>query len=188
MAINRPGLVKFWYQNNNGAFYSVSINKSTGVGAATYHGTAINSTPMYAETEVALAVDSADLADWQGAHDSWRIRADVYNTDNTLEALLTGAGSPLSAPVNTVAPTITGTEEVGSTLTATAGTWTGNPTPTYSYQWYADGEPIEGATSSTYDLTEAEEGTAVHVVVTATNSEGSASAASDPTEAISAGE
>ena len=36
----------------------------------------------------------------------------------------------LAPPVNTAAPTITGTPTVGQALSSTAGNWTGNPTPT----------------------------------------------------------
>ncbi|MEU4364684.1 hypothetical protein [Promicromonospora sp. NPDC023987] len=46
-------------------------------------------------------------------------------------------------------PVISGTKRVGSTLTATRGTW--SPTPSsFSFQWYADGRPISGATKSRY--------------------------------------
>ncbi|MGA1213773.1 MAG: hypothetical protein ACO3ZZ_08605, partial [Solirubrobacterales bacterium] len=38
-----------------------------------------------------------------------------------------------AVPVNTAAPTVAGTAEVGQELTADPGTWTGDPT--YSYQW-----------------------------------------------------
>ncbi len=51
--------------------------------------------------------------------------------------------------VNTVAPTITGTAAVGSTLTASVGTWTGDDV-VHTYQWYRGSEAIDGATSSTY--------------------------------------
>ncbi len=40
-----------------------------------------------------------------------------------------------SAPSNTSLPNISGTLEVGQNLTADPGTWTGVPTPTFSYQW-----------------------------------------------------
>jgi hypothetical protein len=68
-------------------------------------------------------------------------------------------------PVNTVAPSITGTPKVGTTVTGARGTWTGVPTPTLSYQWYrctAAGSAsatlptgctlISAATNSTYKL------------------------------------
>ncbi|MFI2490383.1 S8 family serine peptidase [Promicromonospora kroppenstedtii] len=48
-------------------------------------------------------------------------------------------------------PVISGTQRVGSTLTATRGTWSPTPT-TFSYQWYANGQPISGATASKYTL------------------------------------
>jgi surface antigen len=47
-------------------------------------------------------------------------------------------------------PTVSGTARVGSTLTATAGTW--SPTGTYRFQWLADGQPVAGATGSTLRL------------------------------------
>jgi hypothetical protein len=39
----------------------------------------------------------------------------------------------MAIPVDTVVPTITGTAQVGQTLTATTGTWTHNPT-SFTYQ------------------------------------------------------
>ncbi|MDQ3877515.1 MAG: LamG domain-containing protein, partial [Actinomycetota bacterium] len=42
--------------------------------------------------------------------------------------------SATAAPSNTTAPTISGTPQVGSVLTASTGTWSGTPT-SYSYQW-----------------------------------------------------
>lgn len=84
----------------------------------------------------------------------------------------------LAAPVNTVAPTLSpsGTQDTGTLLTATTGTWTGNPTPTYAYQWLRGGTNISGATSSTYTLQVADEGQTITCRVTGTNSEGSANA------------
>lgn len=50
--------------------------------------------------------------------------------------------------------------------------WTGGPT--FSYGWLRNGVAIEGATTSTYTLGEADEGTAIQCEVTATNAGGSA--------------
>src|SRR5690554_1635212 len=93
-------------------------------------------------------------------------------------------GGVPTAPVNVVAPTISGIAQVGETLTATNGTWEGIPAPTYSRQWKADGVAIDGATGTAYELTEAEEGASITVTVTATNSEGSASATSPATDLV----
>lgn len=85
------------------------------------------------------------------------------------------------APSNTAVPVITGTTALGDTLTATAGTWTGTPEPTFTYQWTRDGADIEGATGSTHVIAAGDQGTNVAVVVTATNIAGSASAQSADT-------
>lgn len=90
-----------------------------------------------------------------------------------------GAAEALSAPVNTVAPAITRNTAYGSTLTSTTGTWTGNPAPTYGYQWRKAGVDIGGATSSTYVTLVGDVGSAITCRVTATNSVGSSSATSN---------
>lgn len=97
----------------------------------------------------------------------------------------TGVGA---APVNTVAPALSGTESVGNTLTCSTGTWSGVPTPTYAYQWYNNDVELSGATSSTYTLQATDEGDTINCRVTATNAVGSASADSDDTGAIASAE
>lgn len=81
--------------------------------------------------------------------------------------------------VNTVAPVISGTQVVGSTLTSTTGTWT--ELSTYTYQWYRGASLISGATSSTYTLVQADAGNTSNITcqVTATSSGGSGIAASN---------
>ena len=75
-----------------------------------------------------------------------------------------------SAPVNTVAPAVTGTATFGSTLTTTNGTWTGAPAPTFTYQWFrSPSTSIGGATSSTYVLVQADVGFGIFCQVRATN-------------------
>ncbi|GAB5388020.1 MAG: hypothetical protein Alpg2KO_09880 [Alphaproteobacteria bacterium] len=83
-----------------------------------------------------------------------------------------------AAPVNTHAPNIVGDGVVGLTLTAANGGWTGSPDPSYSHQWLRNGSNISGATGNTYTLVGDDANTTVSLRVTATNSEGSASATS----------
>ena len=85
--------------------------------------------------------------------------------------LLASVGNSYSsAPVNTVAPAVTGTATFGQTLTTTNGTWTGAPAPTFTYQWQRVTTNISGATSSTYVLVAADVGNTIRCVVKATNS------------------
>jgi hypothetical protein len=87
-------------------------------------------------------------------------------------------------PVNTAAPSVSGTAAIGSTLTASPGTWTGDPTPTFSYQWQRGTSNISGATGSTYTATLSDAGNTLRCVVTATNIAGSASANSANTSSV----
>lgn len=89
-----------------------------------------------------------------------------------------------SLPINTVAPVVSGTASVGSTLSTTNGTWTGAPAPTFTYQWQRSGSDIGGATSSTYVIQTADAGSTLRCVVTATNSVGAVSANSNSTASI----
>jgi hypothetical protein len=83
-----------------------------------------------------------------------------------------------SAPVNVTPCSISGSAPQGSTLTVAAGSWSGTPTPTLTYQWRRGGTNIAGATGTTYQTKNADVGLVVDVVETATNSAGTASHAS----------
>ncbi|MDE0547460.1 carboxypeptidase regulatory-like domain-containing protein [Microbacterium sp. C7(2022)] len=73
--------------------------------------------------------------------------------------------SAKSAKVATAAtPTISGTRAVGYTLTANRGTWTSSTT--FSYQWYANGTAISGATKSTLKLGSSQASKQITVKVT----------------------
>ncbi len=90
-----------------------------------------------------------------------------------------GAGrivlADLLPPANTGLPTITGALQPGSVLTASPGTWTGSPTPTFAYQWERCGTggtscvDIGSAAASTYALVTADGGMTIRVRVTASN-------------------
>ena len=83
-------------------------------------------------------------------------------------------GSENSAP--TGAPTISGTPQVGQTLTASTSDVAdadGLTNVSYSYQWLADDTDISGATSSTYALQSSENGKVIKVRVTFEDDAGS---------------
>jgi hypothetical protein len=77
-----------------------------------------------------------------------------------------------TAPVNTVAPVISGTNTFGSTLTTTDGTFTGTAPITFTYQWQRGGSPIAGQTANTYVIGSSDSLAAITCEVTATNSYG----------------
>jgi hypothetical protein len=121
---------------------------------------------------------------------------DVFRVNDSLTSLTrpyaaTGWGSTWSGKTvviadaratATVKPTVTGTSTVGRTLTA-AGTWTGYPVPTFTYQWYActtavtaarttvpsTCKKITGATRSTFKLTSTQRGKYVALLVKGTS-------------------
>lgn len=84
------------------------------------------------------------------------------------------------APVNTVAPAITGTAQAGQTVTCSKGTWTGTPTITFAFQWKRNGVDIVlNAQMQSYKLALADVGQSITCQVTATNGFGSSSATSN---------
>lgn len=89
-----------------------------------------------------------------------------------------------AVPVNTAAPAITGTAQVGQTLSGSTGTWTSKSSITYVREWLADGAVISGATAATYVPVAGDVGKTITERVTATNANGSAVAVSAPTAAV----
>ncbi|MCW2746948.1 MAG: hypothetical protein JWP10_90 [Nocardioidaceae bacterium] len=92
----------------------------------------------------------------------------------------------VDAPIDDIAPTISGSTSFGSTLTAVAGTWTPSDA-TLSVQWQRNGVAVVGATTSTYALTPADIGTRISVVETAIKDGEQASVVSAETAAITPG-
>lgn len=83
-------------------------------------------------------------------------------------------------------PKITGTAAVGSTVSATAGTWTTGAT--LGYQWYANGVAIAKATTAKYTIPAAQLGKKLTVKVTGTKGgHTTTSRTSTPTAAVKAG-
>jgi hypothetical protein len=113
-------------------------------------------------------------------------------SDNTAKVDGLPTPSEPKPPVNDGRPAVTGDPTPGSTLTADPGHWTPAPSA-LGYQWErcdADGgncQAIAGATGPTYVPTDADDGHRVRVTVTASNSDGSRTATSDPTDLIRSG-
>lgn len=76
----------------------------------------------------------------------------------------------LAAPSNNTLPIISGTSQSGQTLSVTSGSWSGNPTPTYTYLWKLD--DVDAGTGNTLLLDDTDVGKVPSCVITATNSEG----------------
>jgi len=107
--------------------------------------------------------------------------ADRTSLNSYLGAKWAVSGFP-SPPSNSAVPVITGTSRTGETLSVSTGSWTGTPT-SYSYQWqrsltsggsYSD---IASATGNTYVASEFDVGYFIKVSVSATNGNGTSSAA-----------
>ncbi|NKX53056.1 S8 family serine peptidase [Arthrobacter mobilis] len=78
------------------------------------------------------------------------------------------ANTPAVAPgtLQSSVPTISGTAQVGQTLTASKGTWSWGTS--FAYQWLRNGTPVAGATASTYKPSAADVGARLAVRVTGT--------------------
>lgn len=140
------------------AMWSLTDAVATYGGAADLWGTTwtaddINSSGFGAVLSM-LGVNLPDT-DGYGAVDHMTLR--VYYT----------ASSP---PVNSVAPAVSGTAQVGQTLTSTTGTWSNTPTG-YSYQWKAAGGNV-GTDQNTYVPVVGDIGATITCTVTASNADG----------------
>lgn len=118
-------------------------------------------------------------------------------TSLTLFALSGGAlqsapAATVVPPKNTALPFITGTAQVGQTLTAQEGTFSGTQPFVYTYQWLTCGgggnncSNIAGATGKTYVVKDTDFNRTLRVQVTATNSAGSDAARSNETKRVKA--
>ena len=110
------------------------------------------------------------------------IKVKVSFTDDAgnAETLTSAATAAAEAKPNTPAtgqPTISGTAQVGQTLTADTSAIAdadGLTNAVFSYQWLADGAEISGTTGSTYTLADADEDKAISVAVSFTDDAGNA--------------
>ena len=89
MAVTKTTRVRFVFQDTDLNYYDVDIDLDTGVGVARAHGSTWKSTPMFNATETVITVDAGSLSAWQGYDNSLRIHAEVYNTSQSLNDILT---------------------------------------------------------------------------------------------------
>jgi hypothetical protein len=100
---------------------------------------------------------------------------------------------PAAAPVNDLAPSLSGTAVQGRVLSGFAGGWNASPPPAIALQWTrcdsAGGNcsTLSGATGATYRPVAADVGSTLRLRVTASNASGKLALSSLPTVAILAG-
>ena len=140
-------------------FVVVERVRVTGSGAIAVGGTASDAEDPEAAEGWSIADGSATYSP-QAAAQGWASDAFSYKIEVR--------GSFINNPAAGEA-TVTGTAQVGETLTAdTSGIADadGLDDVSYSYQWLAGGSDIAGATGSSYTLTSSEQGQTVQVKVT----------------------
>ncbi len=150
-------------------------------------GAGANCVDIASATADDYTLTSADVAS--------RIRVKVTATNDGGSAEASSSPTAVVAaapPVNTVAPSISGTELDGGLLTVDLGTWTGTVPITFSYQWVrcdaagANCTGIAGAAAATYTLTGDDIDHRIYALVIATNDVDSAGASSALTGLIGA--
>ena len=145
------------------------------------------------DSEIAGATSSTYTLDAGDEGKAVKVRVTFTDDAGNEESLTSAATDAVEGRPNSAAtgqPTVTGTIQVGETLTADASSIAdedGLTNATFSYQWLADDSDISGAMDSAYTLTDADEGKAVSVRVSFTDDAGNAEAqTSAETDAVEA--
>lgn len=76
------------------------------------------------------------------------------------------------APTSSVAPSLSGSPRLPTTLTCNPGVWLAAPSPDFLYQWFSDGVELVGETNQTLEADEFYDGQLITCVVRAVNSVG----------------
>lgn len=139
---------------------------------------------------IQATADGGSTWDQQTSATSDALNAVACQSGTCVAAGADGTVVTATAPSNTSAPSVGGSDAVGQTLTASAGSWQGSSQINYSYQWLScdpngsNCNPISSASSSTYQLADSDVGSTVEVDVTAENIEGSSTTASTATSLV----
>jgi hypothetical protein len=137
-----------------------------------------------------LGAGTWDVVLWGGG-----ARFSITLKVSSRETVQGGSGTPipmpsLVKPSSTAAPSISGTAQSGTTLSADAGSWSGTAPISYAYAWQrcdahgANCSDIAGATAPTRTAVGADLGNTLRIAVTATNHAGSATATSVATAVV----
>ena len=148
-------------------------------------GAGLNCVSIVGSTGLSYVVQAADV----GATHTIRVLVTANNIAGSTSVQSPTAGTAVGpAPTNVTKPVVTGQPKAfpgGTSVSATAGTWTGTTPITFTFQWqYCDYltppqcADIPFATSSFYSPTGDYIGKRLQVVVTATNVSGTGTATS----------
>ena len=167
------------------------IRDDDGLSAVSYDYQWIRSDSTFDADILSATGSSYTLAD-ADAGKTVKVRVSFTDDEGNDEELTSAeTGAVAAAPPNTPAtgfPTITGTAQVGDTLTVvTSGISDGDglTNATFTYQWLADDAEINEATGSSYTLADADAGKTVKIRVSFTDDEGNEeSLTSEPTAAV----
>jgi RTX calcium-binding nonapeptide repeat (4 copies)/WD40-like Beta Propeller Repeat len=189
-----PGIVENLAGDGTVSFYSATTGTWTGAATITYgyqwrrcDSNGANCTDIAGATNTTYTPTSLDIGS--------RLRVAVTATNSFGAATAMSEPARLlagTAPVNTIRPTISGTETSGSVLVATTGTWTGSTPLTYTYEWRRCNATsgscfaVAGATAQSYVIQVSDVGSTIVVAITARNAAGSATVVSAPTGVIRA--
>ncbi|HKG38528.1 MAG TPA: carboxypeptidase-like regulatory domain-containing protein [Conexibacter sp.] len=142
------------------------------------------SRPCPLSTDGAVQVNTATLRDGQHT-----VHVTLEDAAGNQTVVFDGIVRTHNAPINAVAPALTGQASVGSQLNAGSGQWDGAPSG-FDHRWLrceADGtdcDPIAGATGTTYTLTDADAYHRMKSDVTAENGSGASTASSPPSAIV----
>jgi lysophospholipase L1-like esterase len=196
-----------------GGLNSASINQCSDVVVPT--GSTVRAeVSALANSSVTVRINGVDKINVTGLtgapnHSARYIRAGIDHYDNnttnepvvflnttvgitTLDWLGTRSGPVTSPPVNQAAPVLSGSAQVGQTLTSGNGAWSGTQPMTFSYIWQRcdsnnqNCSTIPSANAAGYTLVGADSGMTLRSLVTVSNNYGQSSAYSLPSSVVSA--
>ena len=189
-----------YWATNGGSFIArakpngTSVNKTWLASGGGLYGIALTGSALY-WTRTDGTIRRADL---DGSNAADLITGASITSSNEHAQLHVVGGTPrllpLPSPVNTVAPAVSGTAQVGQALTADSGTWSNPPADVsgYAYRWQVSDDGVNGWTNAagpggvtaTYTPAAGEYAKFLRVEVTATNDGGDTAATSSATSAV----